>query len=181
MNEVKLIEDLMSKLKIDREQAKNALEQSNWNSLDAVVYLEQQGVVKKPKITVFYSNKAKEEYVNSKELVNLKKTEEGNFKGKKDFKGFFEIICNIIDSCNNIFIEIKRKNNLILKLPFTVLIVLLFFIFWIIIPLFVVSLFFDVEFLVVTKVVDAEKINRVLKEIFHNVQRVKEKIKKEIK
>ena len=53
---------------------------------------------------------------------------------------------------------------MILKIPFTVLIVLLFFAFWIVIPLMIIGLFFNMEFLVSSKKIDVDKINKVFKE-----------------
>ena len=36
---------------------------------------------------------------------------DSNYKSNNTFEGIFEVICKAIDTCNNIFIEIKGKNN----------------------------------------------------------------------
>lgn len=64
---------------------------------------------------------------------------------------------------------------MILKIPFTVLIVLLFFAFWIVIPLMIIGLFFNMEFLVSSKKIDVDKINKVFKETSKVVKDVKGK------
>ena len=64
---------------------------------------------------------------------------------------------------------------MILKIPFTVLIVLLFFAFWIVIPLMIIGLFFNMEFLVSSKKIDVDKINKVFKETSKVVKDVKDK------
>ena len=78
---------------------------------------------------------------------------------------------------NNIFIEIRGKNNFFLKLPLTVVIVLLIFGFWILIPLVVIGLFLDIKFSVESKKVNTDKTNDILSKISKEVQNIKSKIK----
>lgn len=176
MERLKLVDKLKNKANISYEEAKDALEKSNWDMLEAMLYLEAQGKVEKPSISIFYTNESKESYNENGEEVNLKEdTNENNFENKNSFEGVFEAICKAIDTCNNIFIEIIRNSRVILKIPFTVLIVLLFFAFWIVIPLMIIGLFFNMEFLVSSKKIDVDKINKVFKETSKVVKDVKGK------
>ncbi|EIW6613985.1 ubiquitin [Clostridium perfringens] len=176
MEKLKLVDKLKNKANISYEEAKDALEKSNWDMLEAMLYLEAHGKVKKPSISIFYTNESKESYNDNGEEVNLKKdTNENNFENKNSFEGVFEAICKAIDTCNNIFIAIIRNSRVILKIPFTVLIVLLFFAFWIVIPLMIIGLFFNMEFLVSSKKIDVDKINKVFKETSKVVKDVKGK------
>ena len=176
MEKLKLVDKLKNKANISYEEAKDALEKSNWDMLEAMLYLEAHGKVQKPSLSIFYTNESKESYNEDGEEVNLKKdTNENNFKNKNGFEGVFEAICKAIDTCNNIFIEIIRNSRVILKNPFTVLIVLLFFAFWIVIPLMIIGLFFNMEFLVSSKKIDVDKINKVFKETSKVVKDVKGK------
>lgn len=176
MEKLKLVDKLKNKANISYEEAKDALEKSNWDMLEAMLYLEAQGKVQKPSLSIFYTNESKESYNDNGEEVNLKKdTNENNFENKNSFEGVFEAICKAIDTCNNIFIEIIRNSRVILKIPFTVLIVLLFFAFWIVIPLMIIGLFFNMEFLVSSKKIDVDKINKVFKETSKVVKDVKGK------
>jgi hypothetical protein len=179
MEKVKLVDTLRDKTNISYEEAKSVLENNNWNILDAMLYLEEHGRVKKPSVSIFYTNEYKESYTNQKEVVNIKEDRDNNnSKSRNNFGGIFEAICKAIDTCNNIFVEIRRRGRVLLKLPLTVLILLLFFAFWIIIPLMIVGLFFDIEFLVLAKSVNTDKVNKVFSEISKNVQNIKEKFKK---
>ncbi|WP_346938425.1 ubiquitin [uncultured Clostridium sp.] len=179
MEKIKLVDTLRDKTNISYEEAKSALENSNWDILDAMLYLEEHGRVKKPSVSIFYTNEYKESYTNQKEVVNIKEDRDNNnSKSRNNFDGIFEAICKAIDTCNNIFVEIRRRGRVLLKLPLTVLILLLFFAFWIIIPLMTVGLFFDIEFLVLAKNVNTDKVNKVFSEISKNVQNIKEKFKK---
>lgn len=176
MEKLKLVDKLKNKANISYEEAKDVLEKSNWDMLEAMLYLEAHGKVQKPSISIFYTNESKESYNENGEEVNLKKdTNENNFENKNSFEGVFEAICKAIDTCNNIFIEIIRNSRVILKIPFTVLIVLLFFAFWIVIPLMIIGLFFNMEFLVSSKKIDVDKINKVFKETSKVVKDVKGK------
>ena len=176
MEKLKLVDKLKNKANISYEEAKDVLEKSNWDMLEAMLYLEAHGKVQKPSISIFYTNESKESYNEDGEEVNLKKsTNENNFENKNGFEGVFEAICKAIDTCNNIFIEIIRNSRVILKIPFTVLIVLLFFAFWIVIPLMIIGLFFNMEFLVSSKKIDVDKINKVFKETSKVVKDVKGK------
>lgn len=176
MEKLKLVDKLKNKANISYEEAKDALEKSNWDMLEAMLYLEAQGKVQKPSLSIFYTNESKESYNENGEEVNLKEdTNENNFENKNGFEGVFEAICKAIDTCNNIFIEIIRNSRVILKIPFTVLIVLLFFAFWIVIPLMIIGLFFNMEFLVSSKKIDVYKINKVFKETSKVVKDVKDK------
>ncbi|MEG1009908.1 MAG: ubiquitin [Clostridia bacterium] len=179
MEKVKLVDTLRDKTNISYEEAKRVLENNNWDILDAMLYLEEHGRVKKPSISIFYTNEYKESYINQKEVVNIKEERDNNnSKSRNNFDGIFEAICKAIDTCNNIFVEIRRRGRVLLKLQLTVLILLLFFAFWIIIPLMTVGLFFDIEFLVLAKSVNTDKVNKVFSEISKNVQNIKEKFKK---
>ncbi|WEV23233.1 ubiquitin [Clostridium perfringens] len=176
MEKLKLVDKLKNKANISYEEAKDALEKSNWDMLEAMLYLEAHGKVQKPSLSIFYTNESKEIYNENGEEVNLKKdTNENNFENKNSFEGVFEAICKAIDTFNNIFIEIIRNSRVILKIPFTVLIVLLFFAFWIVIPLMIIGLFFNMEFLVSSKKIDVDKINKVFKETSKVVKDVKGK------
>ena len=69
------------------------------------------------------------------------------------------------------------KNNFFLKLLLTVVIVLLIFGFWILIPLVVIGLFLDIKFSVESKKVNTDKTNDILSKISKEVQNIKSKIK----
>ena len=56
VDKLKMVERLISKTNISYEEAKEALENNNWDILDATIYLENCGRVNKPKIDIFYTN-----------------------------------------------------------------------------------------------------------------------------
>ena len=121
---------------------KCVLEINNWDILDAILDLEKQGKIKGPSVSIFYTNEYKENYERRKYIINFEEVKkDSNYKSNSTFEGIFEVICKVIDICNNIFLEIKGKNNFFLKFPLTVVIVLLIFGFWLLIPLMLLDYF----------------------------------------
>lgn len=181
MEKIKLVDKLRTKANISYEEAKLALENSNWDILDAMVYLEERGRVKKPSVSIFYTREDEDSYSSQGEIVKLYEEKDNNNKSKNDFNGIFEAVCKAIDACNNIFIEIIKKEKVILKVPLTVLILLLLFAFWMIIPLMIVALFFDIEFLIATNRVNKDKlheVNKIFGKMSEAAKDIKEKFKK---
>ena len=166
MDRLNLVEKLRTKTGITYEDAKMVLEINNWDILDAILDLERQGKIKGPSVSIFYTNEYNENYEVKKD---------SNYKYNSTFEGIFEVICKAIDICNNIFIEIKGKNNFFLKFPLTVVIVFLIFGFWLLIPVAVIGLFLDVEFFVESKKINTDKVNDILSKISKKVQNIKSK------
>lgn len=176
VDKLNLVEKLREKTGITYEDAKRVLEINNWDILDAILDLEKQGKVKGPSGSIFYTNEYKESYEEENTEYNFEEIKkDSNYKSNNTFEGIFEVICKAIDTCNNIFIEIKGKNNFFLKFPLTVVIVLLIFGFWLLIPLVVIGLFLDIEFSVESKKINTNKINDILSKISKEVQKIKGK------
>ncbi|MFT8349827.1 DUF4342 domain-containing protein [Clostridium saccharoperbutylacetonicum] len=179
MEEHKLIERLIKETNISYEDAKIALERSDWDVLDAVIYLEENGKIQRPSSNIFYTSENNRNY-NSNEIINIQQQENKQNREKREhnFEGFFVKICKLIDICNNIFLEIRKENKTFLRIPITVILVLVIFAFWIFIPLYILGLFFDIDFSLSGQRIEINKINRVLKTISLNVKRLKDKFKK---
>jgi hypothetical protein len=177
MDELKLIDKLRKKANISYEEAKIALENNNWDILEALLYLEENGSIEKPFVSIFYTNELR----YSGAIQEVKKNKEYNYKASNGFQGIFEAICKFIDTCNNIFLEIKKREYVFLRIPITVVILLSFFMFWIIIPLIIIGLLFDIEFYVYANSVNTDKVNKILNEISRYSRDIKEKIKRVIK
>lgn len=177
MENIKVVEKLKKKFNISYEEAKLALEKTNWDILDAVVYLEEVGRIPKPFRSNYFSNESNDSYEESA-------SKNDNFKEDKYTKkeslhqGAFEAICKFIDKCNNIFFKIKRYDNELINLPLTVMLVLVLFAFWIIIPSAIVALFFEIEFSVQGKNIESSKVNNVFKELSEGVRKIKEEFNK---
>lgn len=176
MDELKVVEKLREKTGITYEDAKRVLEINNWDIIEAILHLEKQGKIKGPSVSIFYTNDYKENYEKSSERSNFEEIKkDSKYESNNTFEGVFEVICKAIDTCNNIFIEIKGQNNLFLRFPLTVVIVLLIFGFGLLIPIVIIGLFLDIEFSVESKKFNADKVNRVLSKISKEVNKIKGK------
>ncbi|MGL4453254.1 MAG: DUF4342 domain-containing protein [Sarcina sp.] len=187
MDKEKLILELIEKTSISYEEAREALENTDWDILEAIVYLEKIGRISGSGNGEFYTNKYYKSYEASNNILNLNKDEENQEKFKSSKKNeregnkFFEWICNIIDIGNNTWIEFSKDKNEILKIPITVLVVLTFFMFGTMIPLVIIALFLGVEAKVSSQKLNVEETNKYLSKLSEEIRNVKEKFKKEFK
>lgn len=144
MENFEKVEKLKEKAGVTYEEAKNALEASNWDILDAMIYLEKLGKVSGPTVESYTT---KPEMPQDFSNVTYEYEQSYNKGGVGDALNKFFIWCGdvIKKSCENFF-EVKRFGNIILSVPVIVLILLLIFAFWVVIPLIVVGFFFDFKY-----------------------------------
>jgi hypothetical protein len=174
MESYKLIEKLKNETNISYEEAKIALEKSEWDILDAFLYLEEMEKIPKASVNIYYTNEEKDNK-NSREIfINKNQNNtDNNEKKENKFEGLFVRVCKIIDTCNNIFFEMKKENKTFLRIPITVVILLLLFVFWLAIPLFILGLFLNIEFSISGNGPEINKINHVLKVMSSNMKKRK--------
>lgn len=178
MDKLELVDKLRDKAKINYEDAKEALENSNWDILEAMLYLEKKGIIEGPSVSIFYSNEYKESYDSEGgEAYNNDNINKDSYKNNYNFEGIIEAICKVIDNCNNIFLKIKKEERVFVNTPLTVVIILLFFSFWITIPLAILGLFFDIEFIISSKRFSNDNIDKV-NDIFIKISKTVRDIKK---
>lgn len=91
MDKLKLIDKLREKANVSYEEAKTALENSDWDMLDAVLYLEENEKVKRPSVNIFYTNEARYND-KDKKVIRMKKI---NMKRAINFKEFSKLYVSI--------------------------------------------------------------------------------------
>lgn len=129
---------------VSLEDAKAALNASDFDMLDAVVYLEQLGKTSAPQ----YSSYTTEQNVGADRTAVYDEVEEkskrvtfGDLLGK-----FFKWVGKIIKIGNENFLDVTRNGEDIIKMPITVFVLLLLLAFWVCIPLLLVGLFFSFRY-----------------------------------
>ena len=131
MDHFEMTEKLREKADVTYEEAKAALENSDWDLLEAIVYLE---------------NKGKIHHAASKEQ---KETDPVNEKNTDTLGSMFQnigaFIGKMVEKGNRNVMEVHRRNKIVLTLPLTVLVLMVIF-FWVCIPAFIVSLFFGFRY-----------------------------------
>jgi len=161
MSTIEQVEKLKEKANVTYEEAKAALDAASGDILDALIYLEKQGKVNAPENDGrFASTPPKEE--TRKEKKEKEKEYGESFSA---MLGRFIRWCGKIINKGNIHMfEVRRRDEVMISIPLTVLVLLLIFAFWVVVPLIVIGLFFgcryffrgpDLEKTVVNKMMDA--------------------------
>lgn len=175
------VEKLREYANISYDEAKKALEKNDGDILQALIELEQEGKVKSPQGGGKYVSSASDYEDSEKADASDKKKSNAEQQGHSTFKDnmnrFFNWLGKMIHKGNiNSFVVQKHGENIV-TLPVTVLVLLLMFVFWIIIPLLVVGLFFSFRYSFEGPDLGSDKVNRVM----DNVAQAAENIKQDVK
>lgn len=140
------VEKLKDYAKVSYEDAKLALEATNGDMLEAVIYLEKIGKISSPKNGGEYSTEhsTSDEYEFTQETKSTK--EDGSYSYteedfKKQSKKFGDTISSWLRKGAENYFEVSRKGRVMISVPILVLLLALLFFFWITLPLMVVGLF----------------------------------------
>ena len=138
MDNFEKVEKLKEHANVTYEEAKQALENSNRDILDAMIYLEQIGKVHGPEHSSYttQTEKAKIE-IDDKECKS---------SFSDNLKRFGRWCQKWLEKGNNNSFCVERDNNEIFRIPITLLVVFLFFAFWVVVPLLVIGLFFNMRY-----------------------------------
>lgn len=135
MEHFEMVERLQQKANVSYEEAKNALEHSDWDLLDALVYLESQGKVPKQEMDSFTTHEEKPQE---------KKAPEQDLRSV--FTKIFDYIANLINKGNKMYLDIHRHGRLVLSVPLTVAVVLMLLFFWLLVWVMLVGFFFSLRY-----------------------------------
>ncbi len=135
MDQMEMVEKLRQKANVSYEEARDALEKSEWDLLDALVYLEGQGKIRQ---------EAQGERFTTRQEPRQEPPRDKDYRGA--FTRFFAYVAEIINKANKITMDVKRNGREVLSIPLTVLVLLLVFMFWWVVPIMVVSLFFGARY-----------------------------------
>lgn len=139
MENFEKVEKLREHANVTYEEAKAALEASDWDILDAMIFLEKSGKTKSPEQERVYTQKV--EKTIDIEVDEEKKCSLGD--GARRFRNW---LVDIIRKGNNNYFCVFKDEKESFRIPITVLICLLCFAFWFTVPVLVVGLFFDMRY-----------------------------------
>ena len=172
MENLEKVEKLRERANVSYEEAKEALEASNWDLLDAMVYLEKQGKTKAPEQTAYSTN-----YEDQQQFTSVEETVKAQEKSESIFAAFRRIIRSFVDKCRGNFFCVKRDGEVKIKIP-VLLFVLLLVGFWrVAIPVMVVMLYFGCHYSFYGKDELAEA-NNIMNKASDIAEQVKEEFKK---
>lgn len=142
MDNFEKVEKIREKTGVSYEDAKNALERNNYDLLDAIIDLERQGKIAAPKQESFTTSTTNDNH--AKEFENAQKSYENDCKDTtvgEVIDKFFKWCGKIIKKGCDTSFTVTRHEQTVITIPVIVLVLLLVFAFWIIIPLLIVGLF----------------------------------------
>lgn len=138
MEKFEKVEKLRERTNVSYEEAKQALEACDDDILEAMIYLEKLGRT---------SGIARSGFAGEKqEKASEEPKQEGDKSLGEMMKRFGRFCVRWIDKGNRNSFCIERGAKEILRVPITLLVVLLLFAFWVIVPLMIVGLFFDMRY-----------------------------------
>ncbi|MBQ8318092.1 MAG: DUF4342 domain-containing protein [Lachnospiraceae bacterium] len=146
MDNLEKVERIREKTGVSYEDAKIALEASNNDMLDAIVYLEKLGKVNAPKqsqyVTSFETETSSE--FDKAQADYEKACKKSSFGEKID--SFGEWFKKVIKRSCEIKFNVDRYEERVFSLPLLALIIIMLFAFWLVGILLIVGLFFDYKY-----------------------------------
>ena len=127
MDHFDMTEKLREKANVSYEEAKAALERSDWDLLEAIVYLETSGKMKR--------DNAQEEPTTKRDTAKKAQAVGNVFETISTFVG------SLIEQGNRNFIEVHRGGDKLFSIPLTVLVLLSLIAFWLVVPALAIGWF----------------------------------------
>lgn len=171
------VEKLREKANVSYAEAKAALDACGGDLLEALLYLERQGKVNPPEQGGYYSSDS-EKKQEKREAAQAAAQSEPKGESFSEMMGrFFRWVRGLfVKGCENLF-EVQRGENRILTMPVLVLILLLIFGFWFVVPLMIVGLFFGCRYRFRGKDVENTVVNKVMQSAENAAESIKSDIK----
>ena len=142
MEMIEKVERLREKANVSYEEAKEALEQTGGDLLDAMVLLERQGKVREPAQSTFST-----EYEEQKEYIKVKdKVEEQENSAPSFGRTVGRLFRGLVRFIRETTFVVTRGEDTLFTMSTLVLAVLLFFFWEILAPIMVIALFFGVRY-----------------------------------
>ncbi|MFZ3131206.1 MAG: DUF4342 domain-containing protein [Desulfosporosinus sp.] len=150
MTTLEQVEKLRAMANVSYDEAKTALDMSNGDLLDAIIYLEKQGKVNTPLGGGYYSSEktadANGGACNTKHWEKQTKYDNGGETFTSILKKLGKFLMKMIRKGNAYYFEVLKGEEIKASFPVTALVALLLFAFWIIVPLLIVGLFFGFRY-----------------------------------
>lgn len=164
MEHFEMVEKLRQKANVSYEEAKAALEQNDWDLLDALVSLEGQGRV---------HGEQAESFTTKKE-ARKEPAKEPDFRSA--FTRFFQFLGELVNKGNKIQLEISRYGKPVIALPLTVVVVLAVFLFWVVLWMAVIGFFFGFRY-TFSGHKGAEAVNKAMDKAAQVTEQIKQGVK----
>ena len=165
MTELEKVEKLREKADVTLAEAKEALDNSGGDILDALIFLEENGKAITPASGGFFSGADLPVKTESASSGNNKSKDQSGGSGE-DFtdllKRFGAFCLKLFNKGLSNYLEVTKGDQHLFSCPVLLLVLLLLFFFWITIPLFVISLFCGFRYRFSGEDLGKESVNSVM-------------------
>ena len=142
MDNMEKVEKIRELANVSFEEAKAALEENNWDLLEAMVGLERQGKTKSPE-QIRFSTGADEQ----RQYIPVTEKYAGEKEGKTPHRGKVRsTIRKIIRFCKENSFHVTRGEEEIVKVPVMLLVLALLFFWELLMPAMIIALFFNIRY-----------------------------------
>ena len=168
MTNYEMVEKLSEKMGVTLEEAKTALEASDWDMLDAALLLEKEHGSEGATYTTRQERKTVEEAPRHR-------------GGRYALRRLGQMVKRLFDVGNRNRFEVRRKDSeeLVLDMPTTAMVLLLIFAFWVCVPLLVIGLFGGFRYSFSGAELGRESINRAMDKAAEAADKVMDDIRHE--
>lgn len=173
MERNEMIEVIIAKANITREEAIEVLEKCNWDIVDSIIYLERSGKIENNETTTIIE--VKEENQDNKK--NSKKHKDG-YGGIGEIIGrIFKFIGKVIKKGNENYFEIKKENEKPIRVSLTISLLLLVFLSVPTIVLLVIGLFCGYKYSLAGANINYDGVNTVFEKASESADTIKKDFK----
>ena len=173
------VEKLRQYADLTYDEAKAALEKSGGDLLQAIIDLEKEGKIAPPPGGGQYRSAPADEITPVKESGGKKerKDNDGDTAFRRNMESLWHWIRDMVHKGNTNALVVTRRGEESMRLPITLLVVLLLFAFWIVVPLLVVGLFFNFRYAFQGPDIRSTKVNDAM----DNVAKAADEIKNDMR
>ena len=178
MERNEMIEVLMEKVKVSREEAQAALENCDWDLLDSIIYCERKEKAEKQNEKTMVEVDIKENWEKSEDKKAHSENREDHFGGVGEVIGrIFRFIGKIIKKGNENFFEVRKANEKPIRISLTISILLLVILTLPSIVLLGLGLFWGYKYSIYGSSMNYDGVNTILEEVSKSAETVKKDFK----
>ncbi|MGE4283149.1 MAG: DUF4342 domain-containing protein [Clostridia bacterium] len=177
MATIEQVEKLREKANITYDEAKTALDASGDDMLEAMIYLERMGKVMPPQNGGYYNSKSQAECEKESKCNNGEKNTRNRETFSQGVGRFFRWCGRLIAKGNENIFEVRRNDQIIISIPVTILVLLLIFAFWVVVPLIVIGLFFGYRYIFRGSDLEKTGVNHVMDSAADAAENLKKEVK----
>lgn len=152
------VERLREKADVSYAQAKEALEYSGGNLLDALIYLEEKGAIPRPEGAYYSTRGESNASAQESQTAILPQLVQEEKKERPKMGIFRRIRYLLLDN----ELEVWRRDQPVTALPVLILLLLLVFAFWVTVPLLILGLFLGFRYRFSGPDLERDSINNVM-------------------